>query len=167
MSKKDVETKSFIADIDDLTQNEINPRKIKRKEYEDLKKSLLEFPEMKKLRKIIVDENMVILAGHQRIYALKDLGFQQVEVEQVFNLTEAQKRRFIALDNDHSGDWDYDIIANVWNTDELKDWGIKSMKLPSLGGSDPTDREEVKFDADKNKDVVCPNCDFHFDPKEK
>lgn len=166
MSKKDVETKSFVAKIDDLIQNEINPRKIKRKEYEELKKSLLEFPEMKKLREIIVDENLVILAGHQRIYALKDLGYEDVDVKQVFNLTEAQKRRFIALDNDHSGDWDYDIIANVWNTDDLKEWGIKSIKLPSMG-SDPSDKETVQFDATKSKDVVCPNCDFHFDPKEK
>lgn len=166
MAQKDVETKSFVAKIDDLIANEINPRKIKRKEYEDLKKSLLEFPEMKKLREIIVDEKMIILAGHQRIYALKDLGYEDIEVKQVFNLTEAQKRRFIALDNDHAGDWDYDIIANVWNTDELKDWGIKSMKIPSLG-NDSSDREEVKFEADKNKDIECPNCGFHFDPKEK
>ena len=166
MSKKEVTVSTFVAKIDELIANEINPRKIKRKEYEELKKSLLEFPEMKKLREIIVDEKMVILAGHQRIYALKDLGYEDVDVKQVHNLTEAQKRRFIALDNDHSGDWDYDIIANVWNTDELKDWGIKSIKIPSMS-ADPSDKEDVNFEAEKHKDVECPNCGFHFDPKEK
>jgi len=166
MSKKDVSVEIKIVKLDDLIQNEINPRKIKRKEYEELKKSLLEFPDMKKLREIIIDEKMIILAGHQRVYALKDLGYEDVEVKQVHNLTEAQKRRFIALDNDHSGDWDYDIIANVWDTNELKEWGIKSIKLPSMGG-DPADKEEVQFDATKTKDVECPNCGFHFDPKEK
>lgn len=121
---------------------------------------------MKKLREIIVDEKMIILAGHQRVYALKDLGYEDVEVKQVHNLTEAQKRRFIALDNDHSGEWDYDIIANVWNPEELKEWGIKSIKIPSMSG-DRSDKEDVEFEASKNKDVECPNCGFHFDPKEK
>ena len=165
MSKKDVSVEIKIVKIDDLVQNEINPRKIKRKEYEELKKSLLEFPDMKKLREIIADETMTILAGHQRVYALKDLGYEDVEVKIVRGLTEAQKRRFIALDNDHSGEWDYDIIANVWNPDELKEWGIKSIKIPSL--SNNSDKEDVEFQADKNKDVECPNCGFHFDPKEK
>jgi ParB-like chromosome segregation protein Spo0J len=166
MSKKDVSVEIKIVKIDDLIQNEINPRKIKRKEYEELKKSLLEFPDMKKLREIIADETMTILAGHQRVYALKDLGYEDVEVKIVQGLTEAQKRRFIALDNDHSGEWDYDIIANVWNPDELKEWGIKSIKIPSLAG-DRSDKEDVEFQADKHKDVECPNCGFHFDPKEK
>lgn len=166
MSKKDVSVEIKIVKLDDLIQNEINPRKIKRKEYEELKKSLLEFPDMKKLREIIVDEKMIILAGHQRVYALKDLGYEDVEVKQVHNLTDAQKRRFIALDNDHAGEWDYDIIANVWNPEELKAWGIKSIKIPSMSG-DRSDKEEVEFEASKNKDVECPNCGFHFDPKEK
>lgn len=166
MSKKDVSVEIKIVKLDDLIQNEINPRKIKRKEYEELKNSLEQFPEMKKLREIIVDEKMVILAGHQRVYALKDLGYVDIEVKQVHNLTDAQKRRFIALDNDHAGEWDYDIIANVWNTDELKEWGIKSIKIPSMSG-DRSDKEDVSFEAEKHKDVECPNCGFHFDPKEK
>lgn len=166
MSKNDVSVEIKIVKLDDLIQNEINPRKIKRKEYEELKNSLEQFPEMKKLREIIVDEKMVILAGHQRVFALKDLGYVDIEVKQVLNLTDAQKRRFIALDNDHSGEWDYDIIANVWDTNELKDWGIKSIKIPSMAGN-RSDKEDVSFEAEKHKDVECPNCGFHFDPKEK
>lgn len=162
--KTEFRVETYIEKIDNLITSDHNPRKIKRRDYEDLKQSLQEFPEMKQLREIIVDENKNILAGHQRLYALKDLDIEDVTVKQCFGLTEQQKRRFMALDNDHAGDWDMDIIANEWDTDDLKSWGIKSIKFPSMRDSD---KEDVQFEAEKNKDVECPNCGFHFDPSEK
>lgn len=164
-SKQEFRVETYVEHIDNLITSDHNPRKIKRKEYEDLKKSLTEFPEMKQLREVVVDENRNILAGHQRLFALKDLGFAEVTVKQCFGLTEKQKRRFMALDNDHSGDWDMDIIANEWDVDDLKDWGIKSIKVPSMRAD--SEKEDVQFEAEKHKDVECPNCGFHFDPDEK
>lgn len=164
-AKSEFRVETYIEKIDNLITSDHNPRKIKRKDYDELKKSLLEFPEMKQLREIIVDENDNILAGHQRLYALKDLDYGEVTVKKCFGLTEAQKRRFMALDNDHAGDWDMDIIANEWDSDELKSWGIKSIKFPSMRAD--SEKEDVQFEAEKHKDVECPNCGFHFDPSEK
>lgn len=165
MSKKEVDVKNIVVSIDELLANDLNPRKISRKKYEALKKSLLEFPEMKKLREVVVDENMTILAGHQRVYALQELEYENIDVKQVFNLTDAQKRRFMVLDNDHSGEWDFDIIANEWDVPELKDWGINSIKIPGMPNEPGI--EDVSFSAKKPHDVNCPNCGFQFDPKDK
>jgi hypothetical protein len=160
MAKKDVSVKVYIEKIDKLIANDINPRKINKKAYESLKKSLQDFPEMKQLREIIVDEKLTILGGHQRIYALRDLGYSDVTVKQVTGLTEKQKREFMIKDNAAAGEWDTDIIANLWDVDELKDWGMPDFKLAGLG--DPTDDEK----AAKSHDVTCPNCGEVFNPSD-
>jgi len=157
MAKSEVEVKTYVEKIDKLIENDANPRKIGRKQYEALKKSLKDFPEMKQLREIVVDENFVILGGHQRIYALKDLGYKDVIVKQVSGLTARQKREFIIKDNTAAGDWDTDVLANQWDMDELKDFGLPDFKFD----------KEPKEAADKGDyqthEVTCPACGHHFE----
>lgn len=156
--KSEVTVKTYIEKIDKLIVNEINPRKINRKAYESLKKSLQDFPEMKQLREIVVDENLTILGGHQRIYALKDLGYSDVTVKMVTGLTEKQKREFIIKDNTASGEWDSDIIANNFDIEELESWGMPAFKLAGMDD----DKEKQDKEDYKNHDVTCPNCGEHF-----
>ena len=140
-----VEVKTYVEKIDKLIANELNPRTINRKAYESLKKSLKDFPEMKQLREIVVDENLTILGGHQRIHALKELGYSDVTVKQVFGLTEKQKREFIIKDNTASGEWDTDIIANQWDVEELENWGVPKFELGLIEPG--PDAKEDDFDA--------------------
>lgn len=160
MAKADVEVKTYVEKIDKLIANDANPRKIGRKQYEQLKKSLKEFPEMKQLREIVVDENLTILGGHQRIYALKDLGYSDVTVKQVIGLTEKQKREFMIKDNNSAGEWDTDIIANQWDLEELESFGINSFNFGDIG-------KEAKEPAAKDntdQEVECPDCGLVFTP---
>lgn len=159
MPKTDVTVKTYVEKIDKLIANELNPRKIGRKQYEKLKQSLQEFPEMKQLREIVVDENLVILGGHQRIYALKDLGYADVTVKQVFGLTEKQKREFIIKDNAASGEWDTDIIANQWDVEELDNWGIPNFNFGEI--DEP--KEPAAKDDTGAKEVTCPGCGLEFE----
>lgn len=158
MAKKDVQVKTFIAQVDALIPNEENPRKINQAAFEKLKKSLQEFPEMKQLREIIVDENNKILGGHQRIYALKDLGYTDVFVKQVIGLTEKQKREFIIKDNTASGEWDTDILANSWDIGELEQWGV-----PDFNFGDIKEPAEPAAKDGQPHEVECPNCGFEFE----
>lgn len=157
----EVTTKEFVAKIKDLVPSEENPRKIGRKAYEALKKSLSEFPEMKQIRPIVIDEDMNILAGHQRLYALQELQYADVNVLQVTGLTKKQKREFMVKDNVSAGDWDTDIIANLWDLDELEQFGVPAFKLPG-SGSDGEDAGK----SYKNHEVTCPNCGEHFELSE-
>lgn len=161
MAKSDIEVKTYVEKIDKLIANEANPRKIDKKAYESLKKSLKDFPEMKQLREIVVDENLTILGGHQRIYALKDLGYADVTVKQVSGLTEKQKREFMIKDNASSGAWDTDIMANQgWDIAELENWGVPSFNFGDIGAEpkDPAGKD------DSSKEVECPGCGLEFVP---
>lgn len=150
---QEVSVKIYVEKLNKLVHNEANPRTIKSKKHRDLMDSLKEFPEMKLLREIVVDEDLLILAGDKRAYALEEMGYTDVTIKQVFGLSEAKKREFIAKDNIHNGEWDTDVIANQWDMDELKGWGVPDFKTPNEG-----DKEKDY----KNHDVTCPSCGEHF-----
>jgi len=46
-------------------------------------------------------------------------------------LTEEEKREFIIKDNSSFGAWDWDVLANEWESEQLDDWGVDTWKMPS------------------------------------
>ncbi len=110
--------------IKTIQNNPTNPRLVNKAKFEKLKKSIQEFPEMLELRPIVVDNEGYILGGNMRYKALVELGHTEVNIIKADNLTEEQKQEFIIKDNIGFGDWDWDILANEWNTVELEDWGL-------------------------------------------
>lgn len=155
----EVSVNVYVEKIEKLIANGLNPRRINKKQYEALKKSLKEFPEMKQLREIVVDENLTILGGHQRIYALKDLGYTEVTVKQVTGFTEEQKREFMIKDNTASGEWDSDIMANQWDIKELEEWGVPAFNFGDI--KDEPDDPAAK--DGEPREVKCPSCGFAFE----
>ena len=107
-----------------IKENPNNPRIIKDHKYYLLVKSLQEFPEMLKLRPIVVDEDMMVLGGNKRLKASKDAGLKEVWIEIAEGLTEAQKKEFVIKDNTNYGEWDWDILANEWDSVQLTEWGV-------------------------------------------
>tara|TARA_R110002020_G_scaffold159248_8_gene342940 strand:- start:1621 stop:2247 length:627 start_codon:yes stop_codon:yes gene_type:complete len=110
--------------VSKLKLNPDNPRVIKGYKFEKLVQSIQEFPEMLKLRPIVVDENNIILGGNMRYKASVEAGLKEVYAIQADNLSEKQKREFIIKDNVGFGEWDWDMLANNWDTDSLEDWGL-------------------------------------------
>jgi hypothetical protein len=108
----------------DLKQNESNPRYITEENYNKLKKSLTDFPEMLRLRPLVVDDNDVVLGGNMRLRAIKELGIEQVPVLHAGDLTEEQKQQFVIKDNLPFGYWDWDVLANEWDVADLTEWGL-------------------------------------------
>ena len=123
-----IRVEQFEAELTDLTPTSNNPRQINQKDFEKLKKSLKEFPEMKEIREVVIDENNRILGGHMRVRALKELGEKTVFVKQVFGLTEKQKDEFVIKDNIANGEWDMDELANSWSDLPLDEWGLTEYK---------------------------------------
>lgn len=117
--------------LEKIKANPNNPRVLKDHKFEKLKKSIQEFPEMLALREIIVDENMVILGGNMRYRALQDLGILEAPVKIAKGLTEEQKKEFIIKDNVGFGEWDWDALANDWDTLELEEWGLETYNVES------------------------------------
>lgn len=94
--------------IDDVKPNPDNPRTISDEQLDKLVKSIDDFPDMMKLRPIVVDENYQILGGNMRWQALKRRGDSEIDITQAIGLTDDQKREFIVKDNISFGDWDWD-----------------------------------------------------------
>ena len=116
--------KSNKIKINKIKENTSDPRFIGKDKFKKLVKSLKEFPEMLKLRPIVVDDNNIILGGNMRYKAAVELGMKEVWVLQADDLTEKQKQEFIIKDNVGFGEWDWDILANSWDVDKINEWGL-------------------------------------------
>ena len=111
--------------INELKPNHDNPRIIKDFKFKKLVQSIKDFPEMLELRPIVVDENMTILGGNMRYRASIEAGLKEVYVKIAKGLSENQKKEFIVKDNVGFGEWDWDILANEWDSIKLEDWGLE------------------------------------------
>ena len=114
-----------LVKISKVKPNESNPRFIKDNKFKKLVKSIKDFPEMLKLRPIVVNKDLVVLGGNMRLKACKEAGLKEVYILKADELTEQQQREFIVKDNVGYGEWDWDILANEWDTDLLEEWGLE------------------------------------------
>jgi hypothetical protein len=116
--------KTEVVKISKVKANKNNPRIIKDEKFKSLVKSIKEFPEMLKIRPIVVDNEMVVLGGNMRLKACKEAGLTEVPIIKASELTEDQQKEFIIKDNVGFGEWDWDMLANEWENTELGDWGL-------------------------------------------
>jgi len=110
--------------ISKVKGNPSNPRIIKNDKFKKLVKSIQEFPEMLKLRPIVVDEDFMVLGGNMRLKASKEAGLSEVWIDIAEGLTEEQKKEFIVKDNVGFGEWEWDMLANEWDSVQLAEWGL-------------------------------------------
>lgn len=105
-----------------------NPRNITEAKFEKLKKSLTDNPEMLKLREVIAYDNdgeLVVIMGNMRLKAMQDLDFSTVPVKILpKETTVEQLKAYTILDNAPFGKWDWDMLANEWEAQQLTDWGV-------------------------------------------
>jgi len=144
--------------ISKVKGNPSNPRIIKNDKFKKLVKSIQDFPEMLKLRPIVVDEDMVVLGGNMRLRASKDAGLKEVWIEVAEGLTEEQKKEFIVKDNVGFGEWEWDILANEWDSVQLSEWGLDVWenlddKEPEAGLIEDDEIPEVKESKVKRGDI--------------
>ena len=110
--------------LTDIIPNPNNPRLIKDDKFKKLVESIKGFPEMLSLRPIVVNEQMVVLGGNMRLKACKEAGLKEVEIIKASDLTEEQQKEFIIKDNVGFGEWDWNMIANEWDAEQVTDWGL-------------------------------------------
>ena len=110
--------------ISTVKANPNNPRIIKDDKFAKLVKSVQEFPEMLKIRPIVVNNDMVVLGGNMRLKACKEAGLKEVFIIKASELTEEQQREFIIKDNVSGGEWDWEMLANKWDSEHLEEWGL-------------------------------------------
>lgn len=138
--------KSEIIKIDFIKVNPNNPRLIKDDKFKKLVKSIKEFPEMLNIRPIVVNKDMIVLGGNMRLKACKEAGLKEVPIIIADNLTEEQQREFLIKDNVSGGEWDWEVLANEWNSEELEAWGLD---IPVFEIEEEEEKEQNKKLSDR------------------
>ena len=110
--------------ISEVKANPNNPRIIKDDKFQKLVKSIKEFPEMLNIRPIVVNADMVVLGGNMRLKACKEAGLKEVAIIKADDLTDEQQKQFIIKDNVGFGEWDWGMLANEWNPEDIESWGL-------------------------------------------
>ena len=144
--------------IEDLILDEQNPRTITEKQMQKLVKSIKEDPGFLEARPVLVnklDGKYYVYGGNQRVRAAKLLGHKMIACHIGENLDESQIKARIIKDNQHFGEWDFDILANEWDEDILLDAGFSEKDLQLLDDEEIKENEDDEEAKDQTK---CPEC---------
>jgi DNA modification methylase len=129
--------------ISAVKSNPNNPRIIKDDKFKKLVTSIKEFPQMLDIRPIVVNDEMIVLGGNMRLKACIEAGIKEVAIIKASELTPEQQNEFIIKDNVGFGEWNWDDLANSWDTEQLTEWGldIPNFEVTNL------EAEEDDFEA--------------------
>ena len=139
-----------IRKLSEIKPNPNNPRLIKDDKFSKLVESLRSFPEMANVRPIVVNTDMVILGGNMRYKAMKEAGWKQVPVE-VVDWPEDKQREFIIKDNVGFGEWDWNDLANNWDSEDLEKWGLD---VPDMGEELEAQEYDYEIPDEVQTDIV-------------
>ena len=109
--------------ISEVKLNPNNPRLIKDDKFLKLVQSIKDFPEMLNIRPIVVNKDMIILGGNMRYKACKEAGLKEIPII-ITDLSEEKQREFLIKDNTSGGEWDWEVLANEWDSEQLEGWGL-------------------------------------------
>ncbi len=132
-----------IVKLSEIKSNPNNPRIIKDDKFRKLVKSIQEFPKMLEIRPVVVNADMIVLGGNMRLKACKEAGLKEVPVIFAHDLTDEEQKQFIIKDNVGFGEWDWDMIANEWDAEEVEEWGLD---IPEFSIKEELEAEEDDYE---------------------
>ena len=155
--------------IAEVISNPNNPRLIKDDKFKKLVKSIQDFPDMLNVRPIVVNKDMVVLGGNMRLKAIKEAGIKEINVD-IVDWNEKQQKEFIVKDNVGYGEWDWDDLANNWDSTELSNWGLEIPNFASGHEINSLNENDLDFTEEFNPIGISADLQrvvFIFDNKEE
>lgn len=137
--------------IKDLIPADYNPRKKLKPgdaEYEKIKNSIQEFGYVDP---VIVNKDMTIIGGHQRVNVLSDLGFEEIDCVLIDIDKTKEKALNIAL-NKITGEWDKEMLADLIADLQDSDFDV------TMTGFDPPEIETL-MNSVHDKDIAEDDFD--------
>lgn len=122
--------------IADLVPASYNPRKALKpgdKEYEKIKRSIEEFGYCEP---VIVNSDMTIIGGHQRVTVLKDLGYSEIDCI-VIDIDKTKERALNIALNKITGEWNKELLADLIAELQDSDFDV------TFTGFDPPEIEQL------------------------
>jgi len=115
--------------IDDLIAAEYNPRQLTEEQYKNLSDSIKRFGVVDP---IIINKNKnrknIVIGGHQRINVCRKLKLKEIPCLEI-DLTYDEERELNIRLNKNTGEWDFDMLGNMFDISDLKDWGFSEKEL--------------------------------------
>ncbi len=152
--------------ISTLTSWDKNPRSIKKKDFERLKKQITTLGQYKPL---LITPDGIVLGGNMRLKAYKDLGIEELWVSVVDADTEEKKLEYALSDNDRAGYYDDDLLANLipnYPNFQWQDYAVDMKEPQNLGDlvENFSDNriDEKEIDENLATDHVCPKCGYEW-----
>lgn len=148
--------------ISDLILDKRNPRKITKDAMEKLCQSLIDDPQYLQKRPVLVnhiDQQYQVYAGNQRIRAAKKLKWKTIPCIVDENLSEEILSNRVIKDNKQYGEWDYDMLADLYEVEDLIAAGFKPSEL------DMAEIEDIasdKVEETDSKCKMCPHCGLNL-----
>ena len=110
-----------------------NPRTWTQTELNRLAESIQETPSLLEARGCIVwkeaDGEFIVLGGNMRLEACRSIGMTSIPcIVLPENLTKDKLAEIVLKDNGSFGNWDYDLLEEGWDADEVETWGVERWR---------------------------------------
>lgn len=113
---------------------------------------------------IVIDKDNVIVTGHTRFYASKQLKLEKVPCIIADDLTDKQIKAYRLADNKVAefSEWDFDLLEEELNA--LDDWDLSEFGFELTVENEKTyENKEIDLDdITEDLNCVCPRCGFEF-----
>ena len=149
--------------IKDLKEHPKNPRFITKEQTALLEELITKFG---LIDKPIVNQDLMIIGGHQRLKILKKMKVKEVECWVPDRLLDEEEinRLCIGL-NLNQGQWDFEVLANQWDVTDLLGYGFDpDTLLGEIGAEDVTGGEEdesEQIEPGKDEDAITRLGDIY------
>lgn len=118
---------------------------------------------------IIIDKNNVVIAGHTRLKAAKEIGIKDVPCIVADDLTDEQVKAFRLADNKVSEKsmWDYSKLDEELNSILDIDMAQFDFETTDIDWESVEDLTNENYDKPEHNMLECPHChhidrDIHF-----
>lgn len=150
------------CNIEDIKPYKNNAKIHTREQIEQIKKSIEQFG-MNDPIGIWGKEN-IIVEGHGRLEALKELGYKEIECIRLDHLTEEQRKAYTLVHNKLTMNTDFDIDVLNCELEEIENVDMQELGFDLDNNIDIEDmfkeKEQEKEENENNKKVIieCPKC---------
>lgn len=120
---------------------------------------------MLSIRFMVVDKDMIVLGGNQRLKACKVAGLKEVYIVKAEDLTDSQLKEFVIKDNTYFGEWDKPMLSKNYSDREMVELGMDLVEVsqprmevigdiqPEIDSADLAKQKET-YDNNKIKQIV-------------
>ena len=143
--------------INELTPYENNAKVHTEEQIEQIKKSIELFGMNDPIG--VWGKDNIIVEGHGRLEALKELGYNEVECIRLDHLTDEERKAYTLAHNKINMNTDFNFtlldeeLADI-ETIEMEDFGF--IKIEDINLDDFFEDKEEK--EKKSKTIICPEC---------